>query len=1157
MRNKSILIIGKFIALILISYTMGNIGLNAIAATPTFTIAFNPTTIGPGGISTLTYTINNSSNTIGVSGLTFSNTLPTGVTIANPSNAITTCINGSFSATPGSNNISFNDYRLGKGESCTFILDVTSGVPGSHVNTTGALSTSAGSAGTANATITVDSARPSFNKSFSPSTITPGSVSTLTFTVDNSLNGSKADLLVFTDTLPNGMVISNAVNASTTCTGGVLPNPVVVATPGGDAILMQFGHVAAGASCTLSVDVTTVSTGTYVNTSGQLTQNGSNPSGIAKATLLVQDSFLSASFPALSTPGSSVKLLYQMRNIDRNNTASGITFTNDLNVTLSGLTATALPANGFCGQGSTITGSSNLTVAGASLASGESCSFEVTVLIPSNAAAGSYTNNTSTINLTLGSPTTKPAVSNTLLIRKAPTLSATFIDDPVLPGGDVTLRYILTNTDSVNAASNINFTEIVNNSIPLVIKTLPAANSCGNGSTFVNSTDDGETFFIKVDGANVVAGGSCTFDVILTVPAEATPGSYAFTTSTIASTVSGATLYGSAATDNLVVVAAPLLTASITEASTVPGSTVTLQFNLTNSINASADATGIGFTDNINNMLSGATSITAQQNDICGSGSQLSGTSNLTFSGGTLAPGESCSFSVTLQIPSGATPGLVTNTTSSVSATVSGVSVTSSVASDTLTISGLTFTRSFVPNPTYLSTNVVLRYTINNAASALAATAIQFTDNLSQVISSFAATSLPNTPCNSGSTITGTTNLTFSGGNLQPGESCTFDVTATLPVNFSQIGGHNFSTSDMSATVNGNNTSTQAASATLTINESFVYSLVKSFTNDPVIPGETVKLNYIIKRIDRHPDINVKQSAFSFSDDFAPVLQGLELIDLLPGSFSDFSSSSNCTNVATLAKDGTAKIVFNSPANVEFDTTCSFNVMLQVPTSTVHGKYTSTSVGSGIASVADDLLVQPLRLTSSFLNGTLEGSSTAQLEFNLVNNDKQIATNIIFKDDLNALISNLVATDLPKTSVCGAGSTLSGTSTITLSNGTLPAGDSCTFRMKLAVPVSTVAGGYINTTSLVNSTLGGVTVPNSAAVATFLVHPSLIWGDFSFTGFKSGAEHEPFSTLDDAINEVGEGGVLLFKPGVTNEKPTITKRVIIKASGGSVVIGAN
>ena len=56
-----------------------------------------------------------------------------------------------------------------------------------------------------------------FSKTFAPDIIGPGSTTTLTFTIDNSLQGLPAEDLAFTDTLPAGVTIATPASASTTC----------------------------------------------------------------------------------------------------------------------------------------------------------------------------------------------------------------------------------------------------------------------------------------------------------------------------------------------------------------------------------------------------------------------------------------------------------------------------------------------------------------------------------------------------------------------------------------------------------------------------------------------------------------------------------------------------------------------------------------------------------------------------------------------------------------------------------------------------------------------------------------------------------------------------------------------------------------------------
>ncbi|AWB67163.1 hypothetical protein C2869_12270 [Saccharobesus litoralis] len=881
---------------------------SALAGTPTFSTSFSPTTIAPGGISTVTYTIDNSANNVGVSEVGFTNTLPTGMTIANPANSSTDCINGQFTAAAGSNSITFSDYRIGTGSSCTLTLDVTTSTVGSHVNTTGALSTSEGSAGTANATLTVSSTLPSISIAFSPTTIAVGGISTITYTIDNSLNGSNVTFVDLSHTLDNGSGLSIATvnNFTHNCPLRMISTFVLgSATLSSTSLTVNDAEINAGSSCTLSYDVTASAQGVYTTETGSLSSSAGT-SGAASASLTVETDFMQMEFPELASPGESITLQYTITNSDRDNDATDITFTTDLNATLSGLTATALPSSGFCGGSSTISGSSAVTVSNASLASGDSCTFSLTLLVPSNAAAGTYTNNTSTINLTLGSATTKTSVSNNLIIKKAPLITAQFVDDPVLGGGDVTLRYTITNTDTANTITAITTTQQINSDISnITAKTLPSANSCGSGSTFTNTTDSNEGLFLNVSNATLAAGANCTFDFILTIPSDAQPGSYDFSTSTISATNSGSTVYGSAASDTLTVIAAPNLTFGITESSANPNANVTAEFTINYNENASADATGLGFTLDLDSALSGLVATSASQSDVCGSGSSLSGTSTLTFTGGTLSAGGSCSFSVTLQVPSTATPGTITATTSTLSATISSTSISSATASDTLLISGLTFSHQ------YLSTGIAsgtttLRYTIANNANSPAATAIQFSHDVNSVLSGLSASSLPSTPCGSSSVISGPTNLAFSGGELQPGANCTFDVVLAVPVGAAD-GVYTSTTSALSATVNSANTSNDASAAFLTV-ESLTVNLstsVEGTTKTTPIPI-TISFSRDVTNFDVS-DLTVSNGSASnlsgsgqvYTADITPSATGTVTVDLAANAVDDAVDNSLKNTAAT------------------------------------------------------------------------------------------------------------------------------------------------------------------------------------------------------------------------------------------------------------------
>lgn len=84
-----------------------------------------PSTIIDGGTATYTYTINNSfAGAIDHTGLTFTNTLPTGIVIAAIPNVTISC-GGSVTALPGSNQVVISGVGLTIGQNCIITVNVT------------------------------------------------------------------------------------------------------------------------------------------------------------------------------------------------------------------------------------------------------------------------------------------------------------------------------------------------------------------------------------------------------------------------------------------------------------------------------------------------------------------------------------------------------------------------------------------------------------------------------------------------------------------------------------------------------------------------------------------------------------------------------------------------------------------------------------------------------------------------------------------------------------------------------------------------------------------------------------------------------------------------------------------------------------------------
>jgi hypothetical protein len=1053
---------------------------------PSFSKVFVPSTIGPGSVATVRFTITNQTASP-VSNLAFPDNLPAGVVIANPANAATSC-GGTLSAPAGGGSISFSDGGIGAAGSCTILVDVTSSTAGTHMNVTGDLTSSAGNSGPASADLVVATDRPGFTKSFAPSSVPLGGRSTLTFTIDNTANPSAATNLTLTDNLPTGMVLAGPANTATTCTGGIL-----TATAGTGVVTYSptfFGDaaVAAMASCTVSVDVIGGAVGLLGNTSGELTSitgNTTVSSGKSSATLEVTVDPISLVKYFTDDPvpaGGTVTLEFTVANFDRINSAANISFTDDLDATLSGLVATGLPAADVCGAGSSLSGTSLLTLTGGNLAAGGSCTFSATLQIPAGAATGAYPNTTSSITADIGGSGVvgSPGV-DIIFVSPAPVLTKEFTDDPVGTGGTVNLRFSVTNSSATSPVTNIEFIDELTTFLGFPVSVTLPGTPCGAGSSIALISLGTDRQGLLLTAGDLSAGGSCTFDVGIDVPVGQPSGAHTNITTPISATVDAETVFGSPAMDDLVVVAGTGLLKEFTDDPVDPGDTVTLEFTLTHDPNATADATGIAFTDDLDATLSGLVATGLPMNDVCGAGSQISGTSSLNFTGGTLAPGASCTFSVTLQVPGSAAVGPHTNTTSDVTATVAGLATTENPASDDLLIAALVLTKEFTDDPVFPGGAATLRFTIENVSTTSTATAIFFRDDLDTVISGLSASGLPLTdPCGAGSSLNGSsgdTLLSFIGGTLAPGGSCFFDVVLQVPVG-APSGTYPNTTTLFSATIESTTTPFPNAADVLVVSSDRL-AITKSFTDDPVRPGASATLEFTIANLDTVQSA----TAITFTDDLDAALSGLAATGTPMNDICGVGSQISGTSFLTLT-GGTL------PAGGS----CTFSVPVQVPAAApadAHTNLTSQVTGNiggfpvtGPAAM-DDLLVlsgQSLSISKSFTDDPVNPGDTATLGFTITNLDgASNATAIAFTDDLDAALAGLVATGLPMNDVCGTGSQISGAGLLTLTGGALASGTSCTFSVPLQVPAAATPGAHTNVTSQVTGDIGGFPVAGDPA----------------------------------------------------------------------------
>jgi LPXTG-site transpeptidase (sortase) family protein len=261
---------------------------------------FDPLTVFGGSSSTMSVQLVNPNNAE-ISGISFTDNMPSGMIIANPPNLNTGTCGGSLSGIAGNGSFTFSGGSLPAATSCTLTLSITMTVNGNLTNVipANAVTTSNGVSNIqpAEASLT-NLPGASISKFFSPAVIVVGalSYSTLTITIQNTSSFALTGMGLndaLPGALPSGLEVAGppAPAPSTTCNGAL------TATPGTQDIRLSGGTLAGASSCVILVSVTSKVPGDYLNVipAGALT-NDQRATNLAPATdnLVVTTSALAA-----------------------------------------------------------------------------------------------------------------------------------------------------------------------------------------------------------------------------------------------------------------------------------------------------------------------------------------------------------------------------------------------------------------------------------------------------------------------------------------------------------------------------------------------------------------------------------------------------------------------------------------------------------------------------------------------------------------------------------------------------------------------------------------------------------------------------------------------------------------------------------------------
>ncbi len=416
---------------------------NALGAVATLTIerelnvskGFRPEVVEAGAQTTLVIQVVNATDlafTGSSTQPTLIDAMPAGITLIAGTQA-TSCPGG-VASTSG-NSIILNGGSFPPSSSCELTVQVQTINPGRFTNRieTGDLKTNEG--GSNGATVFGDLtvvARPTIAKSFSPTSIVNGGVSTVTFTLTNQnaavllpagLSGAS-----FSDTFAN-MVI-----ASPPAVGGTCANLSFSASAGGTLFSATGLRLAPAASCTVTINVTSTIVGTHPNqTTGVTTiqtPTAGLPSNVANLTVgaAAPVTIAKAFDETVVFPNTPTRMVLTLTNPNIYPVTIGSPGFTDIFPTTPGpmLVAAAPGAFTTCGGsvedlagGSVTAGDTGIRLTGGTVPASATCFVAVNV---SMAVVGNYTNTTSDLTTSVGtSPGSSGSitVSNTLPIASA------------------------------------------------------------------------------------------------------------------------------------------------------------------------------------------------------------------------------------------------------------------------------------------------------------------------------------------------------------------------------------------------------------------------------------------------------------------------------------------------------------------------------------------------------------------------------------------------------------------------------------------------------------------------------------------------------------------------------------------------------------------
>ena len=1051
----------------------------------------------PGTSTTYTITVTNNGPST-VTGATASDVLPAGVTFVSATGGATyNPVNNTVSATLGT---------LGRGDSTSFTLTVAI-----DADSTGTLSNTATVSpptgvsdpdGTNNSATDIDTLTPqadlSISKTDGATTAVPGTNITYTITVTNNGPSTVTGATV-SDVLPAGTTFVSA-------TGGASYDP------GTNTVHFTTGTLATGGTTsfqiTLAVDPAL--TGTLSNTAsvapptGVTDPTGGNNSGTDIDTL---------------TPVADLSIF---KTDGQNSVVPGANDTYTITVTNNGpSTVTGAQVSDVLPPGTTFVSATN----GATYDAGTNTVHFTTGTLASGA--------TSSFQLTLAiSPTQSGPLANTAtvtppdgVIDPVPDNNSWTDTGTPTPQADLSISKI-DGTVLAVPGTNTTYTITVTNNGPSTVAGAQVSDVLPTGVSFVSATNgatyDAGTNTVHFATGTLATGGTSSFQITVAISAAATGTLSNTATVTPPSGVLDPNSGNNSATDNDLLTPSADLSIAKTDGkiSAVPGTTTTYTITVTN--NGPSTVTGAVVTDVLptGTTYVGSTGLSSFD---AGAG----GFGVVQFTTGTLAPGESESFQLTVAIDPGLT-GVLSNT-----ATVdppNGVadpdtSNNSATDTDNLTPQAdLSITKSDAKTSVVPGTSTTYTITVTNIGPSTAVGAT-VSDPLPAGTTFVSATG--------GATYdAGTNTVHFTAGTLAPGDTTSFQLTLAIdPARTGTLS--NTASVAPPAGVTDPNNGNNSATDTDTLTPQADLAIAKSDVSDTAVPGTNV--TYTITVTNNGPS-TVTGAAVS---DSLPA--GTTFVSATNGATYDSGTNTVHFTTGTMAPGGTSS--FQLTLAIDAGRTGSLsNTATVTPPSGV----TDPSGGNNSATDTDTLTPQAdLSIAKTDGKASVVPGTDTTYTITVTNNGPSTET--------GATVSDPLPTGVTFVSATGGAIYDAGSNTVRFTTGTLDAGGSTSFQLTVAIDAA-LTGSLSNTATVAPP--NGVTDPDSGNNSSTDMGTLTPQADLSIAKTDAATTEVPGTNVTYTITVTNGGPSTVTGATVSDVLPAGT--TFVSATGGATYdLGTN